>query len=401
MKNIIRVFIFFVPLFIFAVILQSCSSENSITSASPPPPINNSSTTTMAKTTTLTTSTSPDTTVYLPLSKKTIRVSKSMSAEKIAMVDKYFSTHKSIGVKTNSVSPMLRDCTTHIDYGGELEMQFQAVAGKSLGISNDWSIISDSDAKNIYGFSLCAAFGFDNIASVHNAGYDYPNIMVEYLNPTSALSVLQYNPNQYPKCGYYEIDEPTKYSYSPTDTKSLETLINNWNTGAKVMLSDFHWPGKTLCTAYEDWGAKMEGYCGDNYYITCDNYGLGTETCGKPCEYWDEYTNYYGSWHVVSNYVYNQSVQSSNWDCCFKLANGTDQNIKQIWLWAGTGDLAALQTFCMYAWYNGWLLRQEKETEIIWKCNSYNPCTTCVWPSGGSWYVEEILYTGRVSYVPY
>ena len=38
MKNLIRSFIFFVPLFIFTVVLQSCSSENSITSAIPPPP---------------------------------------------------------------------------------------------------------------------------------------------------------------------------------------------------------------------------------------------------------------------------------------------------------------------------------------------------------------------------
>lgn len=144
------------------------------------------------------------------------------------MVDKYFSTHKKVTANTNSVTPLLRDCTTHIDYGYEQEMQFQAVAGKSLGISNDLNIILLKDAKNEYGFTLAAAPGLDAIDSVNGAGFDYSNIMVAYLNPTNALTILRDTINyHYPKCGYYEIDEPAKYSYSTTDTKSLKTLINN------------------------------------------------------------------------------------------------------------------------------------------------------------------------------
>lgn len=153
--------------------MQSCSSENAITSPPTTQSKNNiANTTTMAKQIRVVTLSSPDTAVYLPLSKKTIKVAKNIDADKIAMIDQYFSTHKNIVVKTNSVTPYLLDCTTHYEYDYVQEMQFQAVSGKSLGISNDWNLISSSDAKNIYGFSLYVAFGFDNIETVHNAGGD-------------------------------------------------------------------------------------------------------------------------------------------------------------------------------------------------------------------------------------
>ncbi len=397
MKNLIHVSILFVLLSLFTVILQSCSSENAITS----PPNTQSKTTSlntksMAKQITNTNSISPDTSVYLPLSKKTILVSRSMSAEKIAMVDKYFSTHKNISTRTNVISPNLLTCGVHLEYDYEQEMDFQAVAGKSLGISNDLNLISCSDAKNIYGFSLYAASSFDNIETVHGAGFPYSNIMVSYLNPTNALAILQDTSKHYSKCGYYEIDEPAKYSYSYTDTKSLESLINNWNTGAKVLLTDFNWPEKTACAKWYNWGAQLGLYQGSNYYVMCDTYAA--DACGSPCDYWNEYTNYYSPAHVFSNWLDNVLAHWGYWDCCFKLANGTDQNINQIWLWAGTGDLTALQSFCTDAWENGWLLRQEKQIEIIWKCDTSNPCTNCIWPYG-IWYISDSYYTGRVQYV--
>ena len=402
MKAYLTNLVIFLFVFSIIIILQSCGNENMITEA---PSSNQKNNAALEKTSVINTATTSvsieDTVVLLPKSKVTIAVKKGLSSDKITLLDDYFSKHKKLFTKSNYITPMLRDCTTHYDYYWTEENQYQPVSSKSLGISNDLNIISLQDAKIIYGFTLAAVSGFDNISTAYNAGYDYPNIMVAYLNPTSALDLLQSNPNLYPKCGYYEIDEPTKAtnSYSSTDTKELENLINNWGTGAKVMLTDYHWPTKTLCTDWFNWGAQLGLYQGINYYIMCDEFG--GDICGSPCDYWDEYSNYYNPTHVFSNWLDNVNAHYSLWDCCFKLANGTDQNINQIWLWAGNGDLTALQHFCECAWENGWLLRLEKQILVIWKCSDPEGCFSCSWPNSGTWYIYDSYYTGVQEYVAY
>ena len=342
-----------------------------------------------------------DTLITLKKSGKVLMLPKGLSSKQIDKLDKFLSQNKTPAATASLMQPNAEMCGWHTTYGWEYEDQYQSVAGKALGISNDLNIISLQDAKNIYGFSLVAVNGFSNIDSAENAGFEASNIMVAYLNPTTALAILQSNPNQYPKCGYYEIDEPLKNNFSYIDTKRLEDLISSWNTGAKVMLTDYHWPSPTICDGNMDWGARLDYFQGSNYYIMCDNYGTPPDICGSPCDFGDEYSNYYNPAHVISNWVLNQSVQTSNWDCCFKLANGSDQNIKQIWLWAGSGDTTAIKTFCLYAWNNGWLSRLRKEILITWKCNSPDPCQSCIWGSSNSnWIISSYIYTGNDQYVP-
>ena len=348
----------------------------------------------MAKTVAVQVSTD-DTVVTLSKSGKTLEVPKSITKKQLKELDNYLSKHKNL--TTQTISPNALTCGLYISYYWEFESEYQPVSGKLLGISNDLNIVTLQDAKKIYGFSLAAVNGFDNIASAKSAGFDYSNIMVAYLNPTTALATLQSNPNQYPKCGYYEIDEPLRYNFSYTDTKSLESLISSWGTGARVMITDYNWPTECCCNFWsKDAGAYLAYYQGVNYYMMCDQYG--GNCCGSPCDFWDEYTNYYSPSHVISNWLDNVSAHYGLWDCCFKLANGSDQNINQIWLCAGNGDLGALQQFCYCAWSNGWLLQREDYIETVWECTT-QPCTNCSFPTKGNWIVENVIDTGQYQYV--
>ncbi len=395
--KILKLFsIFFVLVFV-TIILQSCSNENIITS----PPTEKENNTSMKKTTTISqakvSSSSGDTVIYLPISKKTLTVSRSLSAEKIAMLDKYFSNHK-IPTRNKTIKPYIQDCSTYYEYEWENENQFSPVSGKLLGIWQSDDIITLDTARITYGFSLAYATGFNSISKLEGANYADPNIMVGIGDPTVALGQVK----NYNKCGYYEIDEPLSFNYSPTDTKKFEDTINAWDPGGKVMLTDYNWPSEACCNFWaKDAGLWLAQYQGSNYYMMCDKYD-GT-CCGSPCDYWDEFSNYYNPAHVISNWAKNQMWQTSNWDCCFKLANGSDQNIVQIWLYADSvGDISSVQTFCGYAWQNGWLLRLQKQIEIIWKCDDPQPCTNCDWYNNkGNWYVYDTFYTGQQRYAGY
>ena len=397
MKTYITILSF--TLFIFTLILglSSCGNENFLTS---PPSENKSNIKPAKKTTALTTSSIDqlaDTMITLPKSKITISVNKNVSIYIISAIDNSLQLKKNSNNHNQtpqSISPNLQWCPYDTVILWETEMQYKPVSGKYLGISNDLNIISLQDAKNIYGFSMVAVNGFDNIASAKNAGFNYQNIMVAYINPTSALATLQDHPSQYPECGYYEIDEPLKYNFSYTDTKSLETLITSWNTGAKVMITDYNWPNEGCCNGWsKDAGAYLAYYQGVNYYMMCDQYT--GNCCGSDCDFWDKFTQYYGAGHVISNWLENVSNQSNDWDCCFKLANGSDQNIKQIWLWAGAGDLTALQNFCGYAWMNGWLLKLQRQKVYILE-NTSGDCS-----EEGPWVTVKSYYTGQIRWVSY
>ena len=164
------------------------------------------------------------------------------------------------------------------------------------------------------------------------------------------------------------------------------------------MITEFHWLGNSGCNLWQNYGVQIGPYIAtNNAFIMCDQYN--GDYCGSECDYWDEYSNYYTPSHAMSNWVKNQEWYTSAWDCAFKLANGSDQNIKQIWLWAGTGDTTAIKSFCWYAWYNGWLTRRYAEIENIWICDNINPCVTCSFPN--SFTIQKSYFDGLYQYISY
>ena len=128
-----------------------------------------------------------DTVLTLPNSKATITINKNVSMKKIAAIDDYLVAEKTLPKlklpTIQSAKPNLQNCKYEWDTVTfwESEFQYKPMPGKSLGITNDLNLITLQDAKNIYGFSFAAAQGFDNIATVFNAGFDYEHIMVDYL----------------------------------------------------------------------------------------------------------------------------------------------------------------------------------------------------------------------------
>jgi hypothetical protein len=204
MKTYYRSFVLFFLIFSFSILFVSCSQESGITSP------DESNAALMAKTAVIPTvkiNHAIDTVITLPKSKITITISKSVSVSKISSIDDYLLIQKtSPKTKTSTIqgiNPNLRQCQYEFDTVTfwQSEFQYKPMPGKSLGIFNDLNLITYHDALNIYGFSLAGANGFSEIASVRAAGYNYSNIMVEYVNPTSALAILP-DTTLYPKCGY-------------------------------------------------------------------------------------------------------------------------------------------------------------------------------------------------------
>lgn len=377
MKNSIRLLVFFTILFSLPIVLGSCSSESTLTS----PSENKNNTAPMPKVLANSTATidhTIDTVITLPKSKISVVVNKNLSIDKIRIMDDYYSTHtisqsskNKISPTLQSISPNYRWCPYHTDTISVLQNQYGQVPGKSLGIDDGSYIISLKDAHDIYGFSLAYANGFNDISNLEAAGYSDSNIMVGVGDPSKA------HPNQYNKCGYYEIDEPLKMGYSYTATINFDDTIASWNSGAKLLLTDYNWPAAEVCDGGRSAGLFLTLYMSNNNtYIMCDQYD--GDLCGSECDYWDEYSHYYNP-IPFSNWLMNELIQSSNWSCAFNLANGSDQNINQIWLFAdGDGDLTSLQTFCGYAWQYGWLVRQEGRLVEVWQ----NTDGTCNWETG-------------------
>ena len=66
-----------------------------------------------------------------------------------------------------------------------------------------------------------------------------------------------------------------------------------------------------------------------------------------------------------------------------------------IWIYAND---SYFQLFATTAWETGWLYQYEVEETIYWYCDG--TCTTCIWPGGGNWEVQTILY-GKPQLVQY
>ncbi len=175
MKNIIRVSIFFVPLFIFAVILQSCSSENTVTS---PPTSNISTMTKKVDIATFTINHNIDTIITLPKSGVTIRVSKNVPANRIAIIDDYLLTNdtaKTTAPIPQKISPNLRWCPYDTNITWESQNQYKQVPGKYLGIwtnNVDWTKLHDQ-----YGFTNIFA-DFSSATNALAAHFQHDSIMI-------------------------------------------------------------------------------------------------------------------------------------------------------------------------------------------------------------------------------
>lgn len=353
-----------------------------------PPLANKTSINTMAKTTALpaaTSANSVDTIITLPLSNKTIAVKKGLSADKIKILDKYFFKHQNIVSNSQSIIPDIQDCSTYYQYVWEWENQFSPVSGRYLGIWPSDNIVTLGKAYNTYGFSL-ACVDYSRINMAHDSGFAYSNIMV---NVGSYYAMPDYF-NQYPKCGYYLIDEPYENNYD----QGLVQIFNNWANPSIVMLDDYDWPSTD--------GSEMAGYEANNTRIMCDQY-VGT-IYGDPLDYWNKYTENYGTAFFIAGWLNNTQDLENWWGSSFSLVNNSLTNISQIWLYAlNTGNESLVESFCETAWQNGWLLRLEKETEIIWKCTNSQPCTNCNWNNNqGNWYIYDSFYTGQQQYsTPY
>jgi hypothetical protein len=103
-----------------------------------------------------------------------------------------------------------------------------------------------------------------------------------------------------------------------------------------------------------------------------------------------------GNWGA-SDYC---GYQPTSWSTLFAKANSLGINL--IWLYAnGAGDETAIQNFCYAAWYSGWLLRQEKQVAVEYRCTNSDPCTNCSYPTSGNWYLYDMWYTIVQQYVSY
>ena len=84
---------------------------------------------------------------------------------------------------------------------------------------------------------------------------------------------------------------------------------------------------------------------------------------------------------------------SDPWSQLFAEANNLNEN--DVWLYAyQTGNKAAILNFCLQAWQSEWMYRWNQQITTYWACSTPNPCTNCIWPNGGHWYIVAIYYNG-------
>ncbi len=407
-----KLFVIFCAVISIIFILQSCSNENLVTT--PPQPKSNVNA--MNKTSAMKIVSSintDDTVITLPLSKKTIEFKKGTPSDKIALLDKYLSTHKNLPTKRQTVSPNALTCGQYDEYDWEYENQYQAVPGKNLGIwTND---ITVWQTYNQYGFTSLFVTSTTDIDSGYADGFSEDNMMWGLGLPDYAGGITN-STSGGRHVGSYYIDEPIETGkggggWTPTLVLDAASL-----TPKPVMLGSYKWPVVpqyydvlTNTTYGQIYGPLINS--ANNLYIMCDEYHgncLGTVE-----DYWGEFHDYYTSpknptdWlNVVDNngtgggHNTCNSENSTSWYDLIHFADGS-LGMNTIWLYAeNTGDEQAIASFCYAAWYEGWLLRQQKQILTVWKCST-SPCTSCSYPNSGAWYILESYYTEVSRYVPY
>ncbi len=362
-----------------------------------------------------------DTLVYLPLSKKTLRISKDLSAKQIALLDKYLTNHE-IPTNNKIITPMLEQCGTHTVYGWVYGDKYTPVAGKNLGI---WTNYESPAQCHDYGFnSLFISGDATSVNSVITAatplGFNTDNLMIglsrdDYLYDSVLIA------NTY-AVGKYHIDEPFEHgafnwNILTTFTK-LSNLIFSKNSNAKLLIAGYYDPNGNICCNWNSYSSGYQALLGlphNNIFVMCDEYH--GNCCGTVDDYWNIFGNYFGTTKNFSNWL---SVTANNGDGnthvdCFYinsksnswydlLGHANRAGMNEVWLYAlGTGNDQGIKNFSYTAWQLGWLLRQRKYVVVFWQCDTY-PCRTyCQWPSesGDGWYVSGFYYTGAEDYIPF
>jgi hypothetical protein len=364
----------------------------------------------MAKTTVLTTGSinhSTDTLITFPKSKKTLVLSKNYSAKQLAEIDSFLTTH-TIRTKTSSMSPQLQNCADRTFTNWEIENQYQSVPGKYLGICTN--VITIYKAYRQYGFNSLYVSSTTDIDSARNDGFSYDSLMWGLSNSGTLLSIDASNSGGR-HVGSYYIDEPMeRNNWTGID---IQTVANYVGSSKKVRLGSYKWP--VIPQYYEFLSNTTYGQVygpilnyANNLYIMCDEY-YGN-CLGHTYEYWNEFHGYYGSknianWmDVVINNGNGQSpgicnYASTSWLTLLTTANGIGLN--EVWLYAqGTGNEAAIANFCASAWQDSWLTRQQKGLVTEYRC-AQNNCTSCSYPTQGTWELYDMWYDGTSRFVGY
>ncbi len=336
-----------------------------------------------------------DTVITLPKSGKVVSISKDLPADKIKMLDKYFSKHKNIPTQIQIVSPMMQACNDRIFLDWEEENQYQSVPGKHLGIWDEQRINNWQNYYNLYGFNEI----FLGSSSEFAAANDNNNLF-KTDSILAGLSKTNYQANVqswYPLGIHrFEFDEPLD-SFSPPNL-TVDELVSytNWiysnYSNTKVAYKTYEPNGNPYFPWYQS--AIRQTY---NSYIMCDQYQDGQSYM------WQHYSapNYFGTdrANIGGNWVdYNHDYSENMYSTLFSVANNL--GINQIWFYADdpSDPSNGLNAFLYAAWANGWLLKCLRQFYVEYKCNG--DCTNCDWPNG-NFYIARIWYTGLVQYIAY
>jgi hypothetical protein len=407
MKNLILTLFSFLFFQLFLIFFGGCSADNNIIS-----PNNSVNSTNLFEKRLSAPHNSPDTMIFLPLSKKNIAVSKDLKANQIEMLDKYFTTHE-ITPPPQVITPNLQQCNIHDITGWSYGDKYRPVAGKYLGIWPSQDVVTYSKAFNNYGFSKVAVSSSVEISNayINGTGFNYINMMY-ILNPNVSQQTINTLKTQ--GIGSFYIDEPFDHENSGW-TFAICNSMAQYTSPNKLLVGSYHWPEFVAVINPFYYGTSYSGFIDafSNTYIMCDEYH--GNCCGTVDQYWSEFNNYYlqsknitnwlsvsanngdGNTHVDCPYI--NSV-SNNWYDMLGHANRTGMN--EVWLYANaTGSETGVQNFCYNAWELGWLLRQYQQVVVIWKCSDIPACEECLWNNYGNWYVSGSYYTGIEQYVAY
>ena len=407
MKNSYRSFAVFFLLFSFSILFISCSQESGITTP------NEGQATSMVKNAVIPTvkiNHDVDTVIILPQSHTTIIISKSVSMDRIALMDDYLmaekkspNSKKSTAPITQSIKPDLRLCQYEFDTVTFWEAEnYSPAQGKTLGICTNE--ITWSKANYQYGFSKIFVTSAADIDNAYSAGYSYDNMMYQ-LNLPGYSTDIQASNSGGRHVGSYYIDEPIERGvWTPTLVLDAASL-----TSKPVMLGSFKFPVSpqyydilTNKTYGQIYGPLMSS--ANNLYIMCDKY-YGNCLGGHTYEYWNEFHGYYcanknfSNWfHVVINN--GNGISSScqyaatSWITLLTTADG--KGINEVWLYAqDTGDETGIANCCASCWQDHWLTQfQRQRVNVL-----INTGTTC--SPNGPWGMYDTWYTGRTRYASY
>src|ERR1035438_7065085 len=213
----------------------------------------------------------PDTMVYLPNSKMLIGIKKGLSTDKLAKLDIYFSTHDQ-NTKMKKVTPMLPQCGYHTEYVWLPANIYKPVSNKTLGIWLTPSIVSYSDARNLYGFKEIHINDINEMNTALAYGWQADSMMLSYNNLNQQILNV----------GSFYIDEPYEH-----DSWNLSSLLSfaNCNGGKRILLGSYKM-GWMPYNAFNSYGT-MYNNCinqASNLYMMCDKYT--TDFWGNAVGYW-------------------------------------------------------------------------------------------------------------------